>query len=516
MRCLSSLILFLIVLLTSNSLQAQDTRITTLEKVAQEMVDSLSFKGVIMVSKEGEELLTLTSGMASHEFNVPHDLETKFKIASITKMMTSYAIFILKSQQKLNLDQPISSFFPEIKEDLISQITVRHLLKHRSGLLRDFTVLSEEVAYGLNSPEDLLALLNNTELAFEPGSSAAYSNVGYTLLGIIISRIMKQPYGEAMQTLLFDPLDMHSTGHRVFDHIIENSAVGYDRLYDELVRADPGYSSHTLGAGSIYSNAPDLLKFSQEIQKGTLLSKEDLDLYLKDNGNYQTEGGWVTWAYGKQSPNPKQVIMHGGSTPGYRSVIAIFLNDGITVIALTNETPMHIPLYYNNLGNAALGDEDVTVLQPQLEKLMPLILENKFDVAEKLYRQNLERVKGIEKIKASEINSYAYSFLEHRRNKVAIKLFRFAIQLFPNNANAYDSLGEALFKDGQTQEAAAMYKRSLQLNPENQGAKEFLKKLEVPAPLPTETTQIPFPLQIGIALILLSLTLLYFQLKRKN
>jgi len=476
MQQLNRFVIFLISVFLFSMLNAQDKRIHTLENLAKEIVDSLRFKGVILVSKDGGELIAFSNGMASHEFNIPHNIETKFRIASITKMMTSYAIFILKSQQRLDLDQPITSFFPELKEDITSKVTISHLLKHRSGLLRDFEVLSESVEYRYNSPEDLLELLNNTELAFEPGTSFAYSNVGYTLLGIIISRTMKLSYGEAMQKLLFDPLRMNSSGHRVFDHIIKNNATGYDRLHNELVKANSGYSSHILGAGSLYSNAPDLLKFSEEIQKGTLLEKADLDLYLRDNGNFQTEGGWVTWAYGKQSPNPKQVIMHGGSTPGYRAVIAIFLTDGITVIALSNETPMNIPLYYNNLGNAALGDTGIVVLQPQLEKLMPLILEGKFNIAERLYKRNLDRVKGIEKIKPSEINSYGYSFLEHGRTKEAIEIFRFAIQLFPENANAFDSLGEGLFKNGQTNEAIEMYEKSLELNPENQGAKEFLKR----------------------------------------
>jgi CubicO group peptidase (beta-lactamase class C family) len=475
----SILTLFLLFFNVSNLLNAQDSRIAKLEKLAQEMSDSLSFKGVIMVAEGVNELMTYTDGKASHEFNVPHNKETKFRIASITKMMTSYAIFILKSKQKLNLDQPISSFFPEIKKDITSKVTVRHLLKHRSGLVRDFSMLSEEVDLRYHKSGELIALLNNTELAFEPGTSYAYSNVGYTLLGLIISRIMELPYGEAMQRLIFDPLNMNSTGHEVFDDIIEHKATGYDRLYDELVKAKSGFSSNVLGAGSLYSNAPDLLKFSEEIQKGSLLAKEDLDLYLKDNGNFQTEGGWVTWEYGKGSGKNKQVIMHGGSKPGYRSVIAIFLTDEITVIALTNHTPMNISLYYNNLGNAALGDEKDYVLQPQLEKLMPFILEGKFDIAEKMYLQNLSGVQGIEKIKPSEINSYGYIFLEHGRTEEAIKIFQFAILLFPDNANAYDSLGEGLFKNGEIEESISMYKKSLELNPDNQGAKEFLKRNEV-------------------------------------
>ena len=405
-----------------------------------------------MVEQQGKNLLTFTEGNASHEFNVLHQRETKFRIASISKMMTSYAIFILKSQNKLTLDQPISSFFPELKKEISSKVTIEHLLKHQSGLLRDFDMLSDEINARPISPKEIITLLNNTELAFEPGTSRAYSNVGYTLLGLIISRIMELPYGEAMQTLLFDPLKMQSTGHEVFDDIVENKATGYDRLHNELVKSKSGYPSHVLGAGSLYSNAPDLLKFSEEIQNGNLLSKEDRELYLRDNGNFQTEGGWVTWRYGNQALG-KQVIMHGGSTPGFRSVIAIFLTDSITVVALTNQTPMSISLYYNKLGNAALSGEKEDVLEPQLDKLLPLILEGKLDFAQKLYEQNLTLIQGIEKIKPHEINSCGYSFLEHSRINEAIEIFRFAIQLFPNNANAYDSLGEALLKNGQTEEA---------------------------------------------------------------
>ena len=481
-RCLIlGIVYFVLFFCLNTSLNAQDYRTPILKKLAQEMVDSLNFKGVIMVNDHEKNLLTFTEGMASHEFNVLHHRNTKFKIASITKMMTSYSVFILKSQNKLTLDQPISSFIPELKKEISSKITIEHLLKHRSGLLRDFDMLSDNINANPISTEESIALLNNTELAFEPGTSYAYSNVGYTLLGLIISRIMEQPYGEAMQTLLFDPLQMQSTGHEAFDDIIENKATGYDRLHNDIVKSKSGYPSHVLGAGSLYSTAPDLLKFSEEIQNGNLLSNEDKELYIKDTGNFQTESGWVTWRYGDKSKR-KQVIMHGGSTPGFRSVIAIFLADNITVVALTNQTPMNISLYYNKLGNAALSGDKEDVLEPQLDKLMPFILEGKLDLAQKLYEQNLtnprdkEKTKP-EKIKPSEINSSGYSFLEHFRVKEAIKIFRFAVQLFPSNANAFDSLGEALLKNGQNEEAVVMYKKSLQLNPENRGAIEILNRI---------------------------------------
>jgi len=480
MRPRSILMHFVLFFCLSMSGYAQYNRSATLEKLAREMSDSLAFEGVMMVAERGRELLTFTEGMASHEFSVLNRRETKFRIASITKMMTSYAIFILKSQKKLALDQPISSFFPELKEDITAKVTVEHLLKHRSGLLRDFEVLSEKSTTGLTSPKELIALLNNTELAYEPGTSYSYSNVGYTLLGLIISEIMQQPYGEAMHTLLFAPLGMQFTGHEVFDAIVENKATGYDRLYNEIVKAKSGYSSHVLGAGSLYSNAPDLLKFSEEIQQGSLLSKEDREWYLKDDGSFQTAGGWVTWQYGSRlegSPENGQIIMHGGSTSGYRSVIAIFLNHGITVIALSNQTPMSYSLYYNKLGNATLGYPKEEVREPQLEKLLPFILEGNLETAEHVYQQNLIKEPNTEKIKPSEINSYGYSFLEHARTKDALKIFRFAIRLFPENANAYDSLGEALLKDNQIEEAVAMYEKSLELNPENQGAVEVLKRL---------------------------------------
>jgi len=456
------------------SVYAQDTRKQDLSDLAQKFKDSLDYSGVFLVANGTTILLEKAYGYANMEHTVKNTINTKFRIASISKMFVSYAIFILADKKEVDFNESIEKYFPSLKKEFSKQITIKHLITHSSGLTRDIDILSPKSSHENYTEEEFITILNSTNLQSTPGKSYSYSNVGFSLLGRIIEKATKKNFNEAMSQLIFKPLKLKNTGHEIEGHIVADMANGYNAIGEELFKSSHENKSHVFAAGSMYSNAKDLLLFAKEVIDGDLISDKMHKLYLKS-------GGWVTWKYSGNLNNQKSVgqfLMHSGSCPGYRATIGLFLEDNTVVIGLSNKVPINTALIYNKLGNIAVGLEPEELFKPHIIKLTPDIINGKFKSAIEKYDQLLKSNPNNEKMKVGELNTMGYLYLEYNKTKEAINFFKFATMLFPKNSNAFDSLGEALIKDGQGLEGVQMYEQSLKLNSKNENAKAAIKQFK--------------------------------------
>ncbi|TJY31595.1 serine hydrolase domain-containing protein [Pontimicrobium aquaticum] len=471
-------VLSLIIIMISISLYAQDNRKQDLNDLAEKFKDSLDYSGVFLVADDTSVLLEKAYGYANMEHSVKNKIDTKFRIASISKMFVSYAIFILADNKEIDFNESIEKYFPLLKRELSEKITIKHLLSHSSGLIRDIDNISSKSFHENYTEEEFITILNSTNLQSTPGKRSSYSNVGFSLLGRIIEKVTKKNFNEAMSQLIFKPLKLKNTGHEIEGHIITDLANGYNAIGEELFKSSHENKSHVFAAGSMYSSAHDLLLFAKEVLRGSLISNETRKLYLKTKG-YSTFSGWVTWNYSSNLNNQTssgQFLMHGGSCPGYRATIGIFLEAKTVVIGLSNKAPINTSLIYNKLGNIAVGLEPEELFKPNLSKLTTNILDGKFESTIEKYDKLLKSNPNNEKLKIDELNTMGYLYLEYNKTKEAINFFKFATMLFPKNSNAFDSLGEALIRDGKESEAIKMYEKSLKLNPKNENAKAVIRQ----------------------------------------
>ena len=462
--------------------RAQTRDLSSFGPLLQQIKDSLQFSGVLLVANNDRTLLSYSNGYASLENQTKHSVSnTKFRLASISKTMVSYVIYILKSQGRLAMDDKITKYLKELDEEIYGQITIEQLIQHKSGIIRALKNITKKNTYEPISPIEIFYELNQAELMFPPGTQRSYSNVGYSLLAILIERITGMDFYNAIRNILFDPLKMFNTNHEIDYEVISNIAQGYNLVGDKIFRSRLGSKSWILGAGSIYSTATDLLRFSKEVQKGTLLDSLSHTQYLKDLGNYTTHGGWTTYGYGAKlanAPKKGRLIMHGGVSPGYRSDMHIFLDHGITLICLSNQAPLPISILYNKIGNVALGYEPEQVLEPQLTKLFPDIEIGNITDAILKYNRATEESDSIEKIKHHEVNNLGYLLLETNNVASAVNVFKFGVTLFPENANLYDSLGEALALKRDFANALKAYQKSISLDSTNVVGKRAIRKIE--------------------------------------
>jgi CubicO group peptidase (beta-lactamase class C family) len=301
-----------------------------IDSLVAQYADNAEFAGSILVVKNGKLLLKKGYGYSHTEQLTPHDASTIFNIASLTKPFTAALILKLAEDGKLSIDDQLSKYYPTYPGG--ERISLHHLLTHTSGIAnytddKNFWSMDQSKEVSL---EKMISFFKDKPLDFEPGSRFRYSNSGYTMLGYIIERVTRMPYGKALELFIFKPLGMR---HSSYGPPVENKglAKGYMMYYKNF--SNPAFTVHpsiSYATGAIYSTVEDLYKWHLALQRRKFLSKESLDAaYCRDKGAYGF--GWFTDSlYGKQR------VSHDGNIPGYKANINRIPEDDVCVIALSN------------------------------------------------------------------------------------------------------------------------------------------------------------------------------------
>lgn len=287
------------------------------------------FSGNVYVSKNGKVLLDKSYGYANKEFEVKNNRETKFNLGSINKVFTAVAIAQLLEAGKLSLDEPVSKYIPDFKHKRAGDVTVRHLLEHKSGF--GFYWDNEKFLNNrtdLKSIDDYISFIQEEELQFEPGTKKSYSNSGYEILGYIVQTVSGIDYYEYIQNNIYKIADMPDTRAYERDVIVKNRAVAYTKHLNGGGKTEKfsQIAEHYLSikgtaAGGGYSTINDMRNFIRAVLSGRLVSLE----YLKKVRPSFAEKG-------------KDFRMAGGA-PGINAFISGNSSGDYLVIVLTNYDP---------------------------------------------------------------------------------------------------------------------------------------------------------------------------------
>lgn len=287
----------------------------------------------IAVIKNGKVIKTEGYGLASVEFNVAATKETVFEIGSISKQITAAAVLLLVEEGRINLDEKISKYLPATP-DAWKNVSVRNLLTHTSGI-KSYTGLSGFELTKRLKRDEFIKTLGTHPLEFETGARYQYSNSGYNLLGFIIETVSGKSYWDFVRERIFGPLGMNSTFDRDPKYIIKNRATGYEWENGALAGRDYDLTD-VFSAGAIVSTVTDLAKWDAAWRSDTLLKKMSKTLawtpvILTDGKSYPYGFGWRL-----SEIRGHRLIAHSGQTAGFGASISRFVDDDLTVIALTN------------------------------------------------------------------------------------------------------------------------------------------------------------------------------------
>jgi CubicO group peptidase (beta-lactamase class C family) len=287
----------------------------------------------LAVVRNGKVVKIKGYGLASVEFSAPVTTDTVFEIGSVSKQMTAAGIMLLVEDGKVKLDEPISTYLPETP-DAWNAVTVRHLLTHTSGI-RSYTSLDGFELSRRVKIDGFIKQLSPYPLEFTPGEKNIYSNSGYNLLAYIIQTQSGKPFMEFMRERIFRPLGMMRTAERDPQYIIPLRAVGYEWRGGRLAGRD-GNLTDLMGAGSIVSTIEDMVKWEAALRGDKFLKPESRAEIWKqfafNNGEPSSYGfGWRI-----SDIRGHKLIGHTGQTAGFGAAIFRYVENGVTVIALTN------------------------------------------------------------------------------------------------------------------------------------------------------------------------------------
>src|SRR5215813_6474804 len=277
-----------------------------------------SFSGVVMIARDGKPIFQRASGLASKSYNVPNRVDTKFNLGSINKFFTRVAVSQLSEQGKLSPDDTIGKHLPDYpNKEAAEKVTIKHLLDMQSGIGDFFGPKFEATPKNrIRAIKDYLPLFADQPLKFEPGTSQAYSNGGYIVLGAIIEKVAGQSYYDYARERIFKPAGMENTDSYEVDAITPDLATGYTRDANG-VRVSNVYTAPARGssAGGGYSTAEDLLKFIIALKNNKLLGADQTRRIL--------QGG----------------LGVAGGAPGINAALEMDGRGGYTVIVLSNYDP---------------------------------------------------------------------------------------------------------------------------------------------------------------------------------
>ena len=282
-------------------------------------------------------------GFADVAAKVPMTPQTKFRMASHSKLFTATAVMQLREQGKLRLDDPVSKYLPwfavKPSESDDPPITIEELLTHSSGLPREAG--AHWTTFEFPTTEQLRELLPAREAPFAPEVRWKYSNLAYSVAGMIVESVSGQKWADYVHHEIFQPLGMNASS---VDKNVSGLAVGYGRRMPDNTRAiNPFIDARGMAAATgVTSTVEDMARFaSAQFRKGPrggdrILSTGSLrEMHrvrvLESNW---TQGNAIGFAVRKAGD--KIYVSHGGSYPGYQTNTMLWPDGKVAVIVLTN------------------------------------------------------------------------------------------------------------------------------------------------------------------------------------
>jgi D-alanyl-D-alanine carboxypeptidase len=346
-----------LMLLAATDVAAQDLALSVrLDSAIRNHHDGGAGASIAVAIMRGRDTLLLRAyGLADRDAGRRATPHTVYEIGSLTKQITAAAVMKLVEEGKLDLDADIDRYLPD--SPLRGRhIAVRNLLNHTSGI-HNYTNDQEWKKHWSEdlTPADVVNFVARDSLDFRPGTKNAYSNTGYTVLGMIIENVSGKPYATFVEEQLFGPLGLRSTRYCASHPSDTLVAKGYTTRNRQPARAE--YLSMTIpyAAGAICSSVADFIQWERAFHAGRVVNATSYKRMMTPdtlaNGTRLNYGFGMT--IGLLGGHP--AAMHGGEVNGFASAQIYLPRDSVGVVVFTNDqsaTPQIIAL---DLARLVLG-----------------------------------------------------------------------------------------------------------------------------------------------------------------
>lgn len=425
---------------TNKNIKSNKEKISKILNLIEKTNGENKFSGTLLIAEDDKILLQKAYDYKDENKEFPNSIETAYDIASMGKMFTAVSIMQLHEKGLIQLDNTIGKILSDYpNKEVRERVTVKHLLSHTSGLGDFFSKnFFEQPEDSIQHLEDYLPFFVNDPLEFQPGETFRYSNAGFVVLGLIIEKITNLSYNDYVQANIFQPTQMVSS------------------------------SNLSSSAGGGLSTVADLYKFALALKNNKLISEESFSLMTKDH----SENGYG-FGLSLRNLNGTEIYGHNGGAPGISGEVDIVKNSPLIIITLSNRSPMDGWAQVRNyIRKEFFGGTPEIDQFLNTEKVINIYKEKGFDIA-KAKLNELDK-----NISDKNAFHYAEQYLHQEKFDNAIDVMKLIVEAYSNEWYPYSFLADFYLQAGRKEEAILNYKKSLEINPENQQAIEQLKQLE--------------------------------------
>ncbi len=284
---------------------------------AAPLVRSGDLAGSLTIARGGDVVFQHAWGLADHATKAPHGPDSRFGVGSITKQLTAATVLQLAGEGQLQLEDPLERWFPEARG---REITIEHLLGHRSGLPRDVP---------LGDSSDLREIAREIlaqPAAFSAGERVEYSNSGYGMLAAVVEQVTGSPFEQVVSERLLKPLGLRSSGFRTGPAPIRPTP-GYDPGFGpSRAQETPAIAPRrSLGASGLVTTSGDLVRWLGALHEARVAPAPWHRRMVEDQGGGR---GFGTGIYTRSG---RRVVGHDGVENGFVAFVELFPGDDLRV-----------------------------------------------------------------------------------------------------------------------------------------------------------------------------------------
>ncbi len=445
-----------------------------------------NFSGGLLIIKNGKKIFSKGYGWANKQYQIPFTPTTLASMGSITKAFTAAAILKLVEQNKVSVDDSLGKFFTDVPADK-ENITIHQLLTHSSGF-HEF-LKDDGGDFEIIKTDDFLKRAFIEPLAFKPGEKAVYTNVGMSILGIIIEQVSGMDYETYLKKNLFEPIGIQHLSYQ-YPTLNDTIAIGYENgnpwgTHPEHFKKAGGGPYWNLKAnGGLEVSLNDMFLWVNAITNSTILSEATVAKMFTPHITEEGQNGMYSFGYGcniSKSRRNTKMIDNGGSNGIYFARLIRLPEEGLVFYMITNESSINTNLVLPNVTQLYFQgtiEQDAIVMGSGFkDKLSKRI----YEIVERPTTTDLRVELTKEKLEVKEdmiLLEVGQKLIKENKLDKALILYTYYTKTFPNIVVAWNDLGDVYKFQNKKAEAIRSYKQALMLRPGNPRAIENLNKLE--------------------------------------
>jgi CubicO group peptidase (beta-lactamase class C family) len=445
-----------------------------------------NFSGGLLIVKDGKKFFCKGYGLSNREKNIPFSPHTLASIGSITKLFTATAILWLADHHLINLNDRLKKFFPAVPSDKAT-ITIQQLLTHSAGF-HEF-LKQNGGDYEKINKTGFLKRAFAEPLAFKPGEKAVYTNVGYSILGIILEQVAKQDYETFLKTKLFAPLKIRSISYHYPVSANDTIAIGYQNgkpwgthpQHFEEAGGGPFWNLKANGGLEVSLN--EMFLWINGFTDYTVLQKQTIEKMFSPQVAETGYHGGSFFGYGcniQKSWRNTTMIESGGSNGIYFARLVRLPEEGMVFYMVTNESTINTNMVLPNITQLYFQGkitQDALTQKPNFENLQSesvykTVLNSDSDLGKELSAKKIVVEDDMVLLEVGQ------KLLAENNTAKALILYQYYTKTFPGIVVAWNDLGDIYLQMNNKEAAMDCYNKALKIRPGNLRAKERLEKLK--------------------------------------